>query len=1063
VALGGRQARALFGLLAVEANRLVPVSRLIDELWGDDPPVSARKMVQTYVSRLRALLGGGRVVSSADGYRLVAADEEIDALEFARLVVAGGIDEALGLWRGPALTGLEFVPALAGEAARLEQARADAIERRIDVALAAGEHARLIPELEALLREQPLREVLRARLMLALYRAGRQADALEVYRQGRALLAGELGLEPSEQLRELERRMLAHDPELEAQADRRAPGSLPTGTVTFLFSDVEGSTRSLKELGAERYAAALDEHRRVLRSAFAAHGGVEVDARGEEFFVVFPAARGAVEAAAQAQAALTGEPIRVRVGLHTGTPLLTTEGYVGSDVHRAARIAAAGHGGQVLVSQSTAALLDGFPLHDLGEHRLKDLAAPERIYQLGEGDFAPLRSLYRTNLPVPPTQFLGRERELAELVALASEDRVRLVTVTGAGGIGKTRIALQAASELAEVYPDGVFWVPLAALSDPALVLPAIAQTLGTTDEPGSHIGDRRLLILVDNFEHLLEAAPALGTLLSSCPQLKLLVTSRERLAIAGEHEYPLSTLTDADGQQLFTERARSLDPDFRSTSAVAELCRRLDNLPLALELAAARTKLFTPEQLVERLPQRLDLLRGGRDADARQRTLRATIQWSHDLLDPGERQLFARLAAFAGGCTLEAAETVCDADPDRLGSLLDKSLLRRREDETGQGRFWMLETIREYALERLDELDEADELRRRHATFFFELAATAREARLSRPREWGAGGWLDRLSAEIENLRGVLQWSLANDVGEGLRFAAALGHFCSRRGHGRELARWLESAFQRAEAVPAEIRMQALMIYGDLQTALGENKRARELFEEGLPLARLLGDELTEARFVHRLGSTTRIDGNCEQALALIDQALETYRRLGDRHGVAQALHLFGDTLRDRGQFGRAAESYTEAIAIHESLGELWNASTVIHSLADAALDQRDTQQATDRYREALAVSVDLDHKGTIAYCLAGLSCAAALSDDLDRAGMLWAASELFEDAYGSRIIAAKRARYERLLTEAQDAPAFATAYERARQLTTEHALEQALRTIERHDAAQAPPPLSA
>ena len=835
---------------------------------------------------------------------------------------------------------------------------------------------------------------------------------------------------------------------------------LPSGTVTFLFSDVEGSTRLLHELGADVFAEELAEHRRLIRGACARHGGVEVDTQGDAFFFVFPTAPGALAAAGEATEALASGAIRVRVGLHTGTPLVTDEGYVGGDVHRAARIAAAGHGGQVLVSQSTAALLAGLPLRDLGLHRLKDLAAAERIYQFGDDDFAPVRSLSRTNLPVPPTQFLGRERELAELVLLASEERARLVTVTGAGGIGKTRIALQAAVELAENHADGVFWVPLAALSDPALVLQAVAHALGTTDELGSHIGDRRMLILVDNLEHLLKAAPGLGTLLSSCPHLKLLGTSRERLAIAGEHEYPLSTLTDPDGQQLFTERARSLDPGFRPTPAVAELCRRLDNLPLALELAAARTKLFSPEQLVERLPQRLDLLSGGRDADARQQTLRATIQWSHNLLDPGERELFARLAVFAGGCTLEAAETVCDADPDRLGSLLDKSLVRRREDETSQGRLWMLETIREYALERLDESADADELRRRHATFFFELAATAREARRSRPKEWGAGGWTDRLSAEIENLRSVLRWSLDNDVGEGLRFAAAIGHFWKVRGHNHELVRWFDAAFQRPEAVPARIRMQALMTDGDLQMDLGQNNRARELYEEGLPLARQLGDERAEAWFLNRLGTTTRIDGNCEQALALNQQAVETYRRLGDRDGVAHSLHDSGDTLRDLGQFERAAEMYTEAIAIFESLDKLWNASLVTHSLADAALDQRDTQQATDRYREALAVSVDLDDKNTMAYCLAGLSCAAALSDDLGRAGMLWAASELFEEAYGSRILAVERARYERLLTEAQDAPAFATAYECVRQLTPEDALERALPTAERRDAPGAGSP---
>jgi predicted ATPase/class 3 adenylate cyclase len=824
---------------------------------------------------------------------------------------------------------------------------------------------------------------------------------------------------------------------------------LPTGTVTFVFTDVEGSTRLLHEIGVENYAAALRKHRKILRDAFGRHGGVEIDTQGDAFFVVFPTAPGALAAASEAVKGLGAGPIRVRVGVHTGTPLLTDEGYVGWDVHRAARIAGAGHGGQVVVSASTAALLEGVPLRDLGMHRFKDLAAAERVYQLGDDDFGPLRSLYHTDLPIAATSFLGRHWELAEVVSLAGDERVRLVTVTGAAGVGKTRLALQAAAELAEKHPDGVFWVPLAALRDPALVLPALHQALGAITELTSHIGDRRMLILVDNLEHLLDAALALGALLSSCPRLTLLVTSRERLAIAGEHEYPLSTLSDGDAQQLFVERARALGPGFRPTPAVAELCRRLDNLPLALELAAARTKLFSAEQLLERLPQRLDLLRGGRDADTRQQTLRATIEWSHDLLDAGERQLFARLAVFAGGCTLEAAEAVCDADPDRLASLLDKSLLRRHQDENGEGRFWTLETIRQYALERLQESDEADELRRRHASFFFELAATAREALASRDQV----AWLDRLSDEIDNLRGVLAWSLDHDVGEGLRLGSALYHLWAVRGHGRELARWYDAAFQRAEKVPAEIRVQALGTAGHIHRfLLDENERARALYEEGLRFARDLGDERAEASFLNVLGTT--IEGDDEEALRLFEQALQKFRRLGDDDRAAMTLNNAGTVLGDLGQFERATERFEEAIAISERLGDPWRVSMAIGGLADIALIQRDTQRAVDRYREALAISVDLDDKRTTAYSLAGLSCAAALSGDLNSAGTLWAAVELFEDAYGSRMMAINRARYERLLAAVEGAPAFVTAYQRGRQLTPEGALEHALRTAESRDA---------
>ena len=437
-----------------------------------------------------------------------------------------------------------------------------------------------------------------------------------------------------------------------------------------------------------------------MRAAFAAHGGAEVDTQGDAFFVAFPTAPGALAAAAASLDGLAGGPISVRIGLHTGTPLLTDEGYVGEDVHRAARIAACGHGGQVLVSISTAALVDSEVLHDLGEHRLKDLSAPERIYQLGEAEFPALKSLYRTNLPIPATSFLGRETELFEVAALLARDDVRLLTLTGPGGTGKTRLALQAAAEASDAYPDGVFWVPLAPLRDSALVLEEAARAVGANDGLAEHVADKKLLLLLDNFEHLLDAAAGLAGPLAICPNLRLIVTSREPLHLSGEQEYPVPPLASNEGVELFSSRARAIRPDYVPTAAVAEICRRLDDLPLALELAAARIKALSPEQILERLEQRLPLLTGGaRDLPERQRTLRATIEWSHDLLQESEQRLFARLAVFRGGCTLDAAEDICDADLDTLQSLVDKSLLRHNEE-----RYWMLETIREYATEKLDE-----------------------------------------------------------------------------------------------------------------------------------------------------------------------------------------------------------------------------------------------------------------------------------------------------------------------------------------------------------------------
>jgi predicted ATPase/class 3 adenylate cyclase len=528
---------------------------------------------------------------------------------------------------------------------------------------------------------------------------------------------------------------------------------LPTGTVTFVFTDVEGSTRLLQQLGADAYADALAQHRRALREAFMRHDGVEVDTQGDSFFIAFSTAPAAIAAAAEAQQVLAAGPIRVRMGIHTGTPYVTDEGYVGPDVHRAARIAAAGHGGQILVSSSTASLVEDDSLRDLGEHRLKDLAAPERLYQLGGEAFPPLRSLQQTNLPIPATPFLGRQRELGEVTTLLGSGGARLLTLTGPAGAGKTRLALQAAGEASDQYPDGVFWTPLAALRDPKLVLEVAAQALEARDGLADRIADHRLLLILDNFEHLIDAARELAGLLAACPNLQLLVTSRERLRLPGEQAFPVPPLEPQDATELFAARARAVDPRFEPRPAVHELCSRLDNLPLALELAAARVAVLSPEQLLDRLSKRLDLLKAGRGVDPRQQTLRATMEWSYDLLDEEERLLFERLSVFRGGCTLEAAEEVCDADIDTLHSLIDKSLLRRQGE-----RFWMLETIREYATERLEERGEEDELRRRHADHFLSRAEdSAVGARSELPE---AGVWL---RDELDNIRRTRGWLIAS------------------------------------------------------------------------------------------------------------------------------------------------------------------------------------------------------------------------------------------------------------------------------------------------------------
>ena len=736
--VGGPKPRALVALLLLDANRVVSGEWLVDGLWGGAPPPTAQSSLQNHVARLRRVLGD-RVVTRGAGYLLRVEPEELDVDVFRGLVreaegaepaiAAEKLHRALALWRGAPLADLagEPVHALAGH---LDELRLAALEQRIDADLDLGRHAEVVSELEALTAEQPFRERFWAQLVLALYRSDRQGDALASYTRVRRTLVDELGSEPGAQLQELHRRVLRQDPSLDLEKRR-----LPTGTVTFLFTDVEGSTRLLHDLGAERYAEALAHHRLLLREAFARHGGVEVDTQGDAFFVSFASAPGALAAAAELTEALADGPLRVRAGLHTGTPLVTPEGYVGPDVHRAARIAAAAHGGQVVVSSATYALAseNGWRFHDLGDHRLKDLAAPERLWQLGDGRFPPLKSLYRANLPVPQTPFLGRESELAAVSEVLARDDVRLLTLTGPGGTGKTRLALQAAGEAAESFPDGITWLALAPLRDAAHVFPTLAEALEIEDEGdrppaeavAAALAGKRTLLLLDNAEHLLPELSDAFTPLRSVEGPTLLVTSRERLGVGGERVYPVPTLADDEAVEMFTVRARALEPSFTPTDAVAELCARLDHLPLAVELAAARTTLFSPEQLLERVGQRLDLLKGGRDAEPRQQTLRATIAWSFDLLTPEEQELFRRLSVFVGGCTYEAAEEICDADPDTLQSLVDKSLVRRRDAESGP-RYWMLETVREFASEALARSGD-DTVRARHAEWYAALGLRLR------------------------------------------------------------------------------------------------------------------------------------------------------------------------------------------------------------------------------------------------------------------------------------------------------------------------------------------------
>ncbi len=825
---------------------------------------------------------------------------------------------------------------------------------------------------------------------------------------------------------------------------------LPKGTVTFVFTDVESSTRLLRELGEEAYAAALAEHRRLIRAACASEGGIEVDTQGDAFFFAFPTAPGALAAASAFTEALASGSIRVRVGLHTGTPLLTEEGYVGSDVHRAARIAAAGHGGQVLVSASTAPLVEE-SLRDLGEHRLKDLSAPERIRQLGDGDFPSLKTLYRTNLPVPATPFLGREAELAAVVELLTGDGLRLLTLTGPGGTGKTRLALQAAAEASESFPDGVFWVPLASLRDPELVLPTLAQALTVTEEAGkpleetlaAHLSGKSLLVLLDNVEHLLPPAAERIASLRAANGSCVLVTSRERLRIGGEQTWPVPPLAEGDGAALFLARAQAVDPAFTASAAVDELCARLDELPLALELAAARTALFSPEQLLERLSQRLDLLQGERDADPRQQTLRATIEWSYDLLVEDEQRLFTRLAVFRGGCSYESAEQVAGADPDTLQSLLDKSLLRRRDSKLGT-RYWMLETIREYAAEQLDDAGESEDLQRRHADWFVALAEEAEPHLTGSPK-----AWLDRLEAENDNIRTALDYLEASGDGEAMqRLCGALWRFWTIRSHVTEGRRRLEAALD-AESNATIARAKALNGATVMALETGDRVAARLRAQEAVDLHRVVDDAWGEAISLGLLGNVHADERDFQGAQRLFEAAWERHRQLGDDHRVLVAMRSVAWMRHELGDVQGARALHEEVVRRARAMGNLRMEATSLGALGEYALREEQVIEALPLLEESYRISRELTDSPELLVALYRFAWALVVVERPADAARVFSTAELLRQETGRDVYPWMERENDwtlaRIRAQLDDA-AFAEAWDEGARMTVDEAAALAL-----------------
>ena len=820
---------------------------------------------------------------------------------------------------------------------------------------------------------------------------------------------------------------------------------LPSGTVTLLFTDVEASTSLLERVGADRYADALAEHRRRLREAFTRHRGVEVDTQGDAFFYAFARASEAVAAAGEGQSALGDGPLLVRMGLHTGEPLVTQEGYVGTDVHRAARIAAAGHGGQVLISEQAARLLGpSAPLRYLGEHRLRDVDEPLRLFQLGPGHFPPPRTLTASLVPQPATALVGRNREVGELVQLLARERTRLVTVTGAGGVGKTRLALELAAELVADVADGVFVVDLSAVTDSTLVLPTIASTLGAKRELRDHIADRELLLVLDNMEQVADAGTDVAALLTACGRLQLLVASREPLHVAAEREYPLRPLGETPAVELFRQRARAVNPDFRASEDVlAELCRRLDNLPLAIELAAARMKVLTATQLVTRLEHRLPLLTSrARDIPERQRTLQATIEWSYELLDEREQRLFRRLSVFVGGFRLEAAQEVANAGLDALEVLVDKSLLRHEDD-----RYLMLETVREYAGVRLEQCGEAEDVHRSHVEFFHRAAVAGAED-LQRLDEPGRRT-IQMFSDEIGNYRAALDWLLEREnVEVAAEIAEPLALYWFRTAQPHEAVVWLNRLLEREAALAMGTRARIRSGAGRMLEFAGDLDGAQELYERALHEARASDDAISLNTTLRSLGGSAMRRGDIETARVLLDESVLLARR--DAHPIALALALGtrGILARQEGDRVSADRYIQEALAIAREHRAI-SLPPLLQGQAGFALEDHDIVRAACLYRESLETCVEGHMAEWIPSALGGIAATAAERGDLRAAGRLWGAGETLEQQRGRPMSPARDELEARIRALAKSDPAaFEAAVEEGHRLPTEDAVREALGT---------------
>ena len=803
----------------------------------------------------------------------------------------------------------------------------------------------------------------------------------------------------------------------------------PTGTVTFLFSDIEGSTQLLSELGAERYGAMLDQHRSLLRDAFSRHRGHDFGGAGDSMFVAFGSAQDALRGAFDAQIALANHDwpqqrsIRVRMGLHTAEAMSVADDYVGIGVHRASRICDAGHGGQILLSHTTQALVaesPEFAARDLGEHELKGLPEPQRLFQLLHprlpADFPTLRTAGKRppRLPSQTTSFVGREHDIETVAALLAEPRIRLLTLTGPGGSGKTRLAVQVATAIAASFPHGTFFVALASITDPALVVPAIAQAIGVSAAAGqsltAYLAEKTMLIVVDNLEQVLAAAPAIAAINAEAPRVKFLATSREPLHLSGEHVYPVVPLAvperraDISLEQLvgypsialFVARAKAVNPAFvldaGNAHAIIEICRRLDGLPLAIELAAARSNLLSPDAIVRRMPQRLKMLAGGaRDVPMRQQTIRNAIVWSYDLLDDAERELFAQLGVFPGDFALESAELICDTSLDVIASLVDKSLVQRAGE-----RLAMLETIRAFASETLASSPFANDVGDRHAAHFESLVKDADAQRATDEK-----AALDRLETEHDNIRAALDWLRINAPARFVAMAASLAGFWHLHSHFGEGRAYVADALAMTPDAD-ETRAQLLSAMGELAAWSGDVATARASIDEAIPLWRAAHRPQRIGASLLDLGWGCFNAGEDERAREHMEEALRIAQSTGDRALINRARIGLLQMLVAVGDLDRVEPMAREALDEAQRQHDLRSEHFAHHFLADCPLIAGDAAAAAPRYRRALELAHALGERTEIAIEIQGIAMAAAGTGDARRALMLGGAAAAELDALG-------------------------------------------------------------